>query len=569
MPNKVILIATLGSRDLQFAVESDGRFRRMEIVKDNEGDVFRHLLANADRLRYAPLIRITDRHNEKVCFHKGNLCFEHSHDPVGECAIYPGLLTDVILSMREKDLGDPTTIILLNTNRAGFRMAANEVQVALQLKEPFAAGPILARYFAHTMEGLHLISTYGDISDEEVDQSRLPDGVVGYFDFLRHKEMLDAGESEANNRYFRRIDRLFRALSVSSPGIQQKQVILSTVGGIPQINELVRHSALYHFAKDELFVAAKDEFSEVAQIAQPRRITHPVISLNVRRQAEQLLEKGDFSGAAVLIHEVHSENARPAWVRNVESAADFFNGLAVTSNPETPSYLRALVTPPLPAPGYTAFLVESALLQQHIVRAVALTATFVDNALIEIIRSLDCVLNLDFSRKTIWVDQNAVLPKVFFAPDYGGECLGAPYSNVDVRPNGKAYHYEISQPTISNWIFGLKELLPHWANSLDALLEMNEALRHRDRAQDQTLYELRNRYTHFNYCHQSAEREEDIIRQAVHLQLWNQIGSKPGKNFLTAPLPRQVLQGAGTQQYDAVYTNLIRGLITDMRDGDF
>jgi len=523
---KTLFVATLGNRDLQLILENADSVSRIEIKKDEQFIVNNYLLEHVDELEYwnspeyprlsdVPATQYVSR-NEKI-------------------KIFPGLLAEVFNKIEAEFKCKPTVVILLNTDRKKHN-------------EPFSYGEIISRWVAKILE-MNYIGQITSIPWKE-------NSYTGYFNYLSNDETITQWACTENNMLFKKIERIFSNLSRTG-GFDR--IIISTAGGIPQANEVVRAAAEYYFLKTPLFEIVRDEIKERAEISNKKNVLSLQRELEIKKHVETLIENSDFHGAFAAASVWYDDEKNfPGWLKQLDNLQQFFSGSDISNKVSGALEELSKIMPP----AYISLNADIAIKQNQIYRALALTSTFMDSLLIQFI-DLVQGFKVNVLQKSIKVD-----PKIKI-PDILTNIRNEKYYCMTKSGMPDLYYYRNDRGDFNYWISGLKQLLPEKQKGLTILSQIFDVVSNgkgfpliiEDESRNNP-YGIRNLYNHYGVLQMHPDNSKMIKEYMTQNKIWNTHESNP---FMSAFLVNEALQEIGSGKVLEIYNSTVRKILENMR----
>jgi len=562
MPKDFVLVATIGASDIQVVhgpEGTDGTPRRFRLRRGHERSFHQACLDEEFPVQMLPLQATLSVERAR---------WELGYDPdqrrlssglteedadiveidcasgITLCSPILAELADLLHQRQEQNrLGRARAVLLLTTRRSAGPFAA---------QEPIAAAALLRPCLAQAFQ--------------------IPEPQVQEQVFLKDSEELydedKAGQQHLSCAAARRIDEAILELRQCHPNTR---LIISDVGGLPEVKPVLAASARYRFDQHLQFLRRGET---AGQRAVRRVIIPPSESLTTRYQVSQLIQGGALDAAARLAGAVEAaQQEKEPWRRWLIETVRFLNGdlSTVQGDSRLPwpdeSCMRRLVEQIAAAdPALrVAFRVESALRASDWPAALRESFNFFDISRLARVRK---ELSNRRSRRCIDADGHSFYPKL-------------------VR---KALQHRLPRQWKAKQCIPVSGERGHKANGLTKIVKLFRADRLADVAQLHEMIEplrpLRNREAH------TGLREQDIqeLRRLaeglpapsenlrggldhspshpaeVHEEgpatppLW----STGNPRFLANPAVQAILQKLGVPEPAALYDGLIEAIDHDM-----
>jgi hypothetical protein len=449
MSSNVVAAITIGQRDLQIFAVGTGKPERLSVDVNDLGFLHRAVLekrvvarlwvpdasSRPTELDRGPRVSFRDgrvqappgyRLDRKKELPKGveESSFWFVPEEAGDEPAFwflPGVVGEAL----EEIVGTtrPARIILFHTDRgAGAERSA---------KEPVAAAPLLADWLKKQGFDVRIVCVLGPGEDLHVQ------------DEGRNKSLLPLAAH-----------RIDEALWEAAREIPNSTCDLYTSAGIPEFSQVVQASAQFRFPAVRHRHSSEDRGA--ARI--PTVKFTAVQVLQARKQACQLVRRGEFEAAGVLAAGFASPGEPGNWVRAVRMAASYFRGYQEDAGeqakgspqPLTAAQLRGVIGETKTHSLHVALRAEAALRRRDVLAAASLTATFLDVVMIDAVdstlRKVEGVPCADTNRRGILWD--------------------------DFRPDGRAiYDAAMVVLPVHAWIPRPRRGMD-WSNSVNAWIEM-------------------------------------------------------------------------------------------------
>lgn len=523
-----VLFATVGTNDLQVVVEREGNAVRAEVA--------RGLRAWHEAMLDGRLGYVVDASRVGLSRADGGLTFDAKSTTFSEevvtdgekIVLVPAKLAEVARSLASKYRVRAAVVFATRRERG----------VPKTEGEPVAAGRILSAWLASEFA-----------LKAGVNVGELGDGIAGWVDILRGREQTDGtGRDDAtHDAAVARIDAVVRE---ASRWWKDPSACVSPGGGMGEFKEPLVACVRYRFGHGRAWVEQASQLasggSAVWSSAEPTPT--PMESFRAREHATQLIEAGDFTGAAgVVSHLLGTREA--AWARPVIEVAWYLMGRgALGTVTDARPYLQPLVDGGAPRCLLSAVRAEAALRGGRIPEAIAWTCTFFDAALLDFMEKKLCARrdDLDDLESKITIQPAAMPPPT--SPLWHKGCL------KDLNP-----------PVPSSYRYNTNGKRGEWLGFLGvvALNEYNTALEHPTHGRKPR--QLRNANTHALLLPAEMRRVEDVF---VHAGLWNMAGAGAGGGRLLWPRSpaNKVLEALGVSAPAGLYPGLVEDLRQDLAD---
>lgn len=391
MSDSRVIAITVGQNDLQvLAVDREsGNLCRVPVDKDHIGSVHQALLNGS--LPYRLWVpddpeAVPDEVRERAHYQesgklsfggrpKRQLDFAQAKDlgetgDASEVWLIPPRLCNALQEIRCWT-AEIHRIIFFDTDRRPDKDSADYEQKAT---EPTAVTPLLKSWLQeHAGVAEERIQTVAVLVAEETLLQCDPQGNV---DLLS-----DAAE------------RMNRCLYNTAQEHPQSEAWLYVGGGIPEFRAVAKASAQFYFP-DRVQYRSKPE-KKFKQIKTEMRHT-AVETLQARRRARDLVQKGEFQAAAALAREFLGTKRTPtsSWAWSLQTVARYFQGylddarirhrgLGTSPRPQTFEALMPMLDEKQKQAFHIAMRAEAALRAQDYLFAASLTITFYDVSLFD------------------------------------------------------------------------------------------------------------------------------------------------------------------------------------------
>ena len=407
MSYKVVILAMVGTTDLQCLVEKDGAAFRAVIGGDVRA-FHEAMLRSVDPLPYTVdgsrvhLPAIEEGRDNGVKWVSRSGSFDpKGFQPIredGKLVLVPAKLGEVLEAIRAEKDTQVVAAVLLNTHRIATEDDPPDLQRAVR-NEPVAAGPVLARWCAETLR------LSGGCGQESGDYGM---GRAGWVNYL-HGKMMAEGEGRdfpVSRKAVKAVEDVIRRIYGWDDDFS---VCLSLGGGLPMMKDSVKACA-------EFFFAGRVFNRHAPQLGKPSwarpEDEPPAIaeSYRTRRHVAHLIRQGDFVGAARAGEPFRKDEQERSWVECLEHAADYMAG-GLTRTSGLPPYLTALTVKGLPSSVIVALRVEAALSMGRTPEAVAWTCTLLDAALKDFITQHFSGTKVDWLEETIYFPKGCTPPE--------------------------------------------------------------------------------------------------------------------------------------------------------------
>lgn len=551
--SKTLFIATLGQTDLQLIISDDnGTPFRVEIEKRDMRAIHTLLLNNLSALHFWNDFskgfpeRIPDNRTIEITdnlLQIGDKFIDLEKETV---SIYPVLLAEGLEKIKKRDKKYPTSILLLSTNRDKGK------------NEPFAAGELLAHWIAaHTKQ-----KNIGSICTKN---KMLSNGEVGYYNYLSGDDHLPQGVSHKGNVLLSRtIERCFSALAQRD---SYNTLYLSTVGGMPLVNEVVRAAAEYYFRQSNILYVSRDQETKNTDISSQNTLPLPR-QIEAKKHAETLLMQRDFHGAFAMVSIWYSkESDHPSWLKKIFMLKQFFSGSRLKTQ-TTDVALKKLSN--ISPPSYLALLIESALRQEDVYRATALSSVFMDAVLMHFIKRVNG-WELNRQKRQITIKNVQEIPAVLTEKRKGkfiSKKESDRFSCLLKTKKSAVFSYFTNGGDVPIWIKGLTELLPDATDALKSFEKLFYTIyENRDNDFKQKTgfpspYAIRNHYNHQGILNMDMKIKTTVKQYMDQEGVWKSISTFP---FLDAPICLPILSYTDQESPKQLYKEIISNLIKEMR----
>jgi|GEM_PF-6541593 len=291
-----------------------------------------------------------------------------------------------------------------NSHRHNFHCHSNNLNENIARKEPVAAGKIICHWLAEQLN-LKNIGHFTALLEQPENASNTllqqfkesQNGLALYINFLDGEMALKSqGENTPVNRKgMQRIDDLLFGIARLSPKTNTAKwhCVYSPGGGFPDFKAQISSACHLYFETVELVV--EPEFSkEKLTFADADKYPAPDVSYRSRKQAIQLLQRGDYAGAATIARlvqhqtgiEVSGESNKTAqehynwrWTQVLLDVSHWLQGTlseeqADKIQKDNKHPLHQLVGSKTPYALVVALRIEAALQQNHIQEAIRYTS---------------------------------------------------------------------------------------------------------------------------------------------------------------------------------------------------
>ncbi|HQN73194.1 MAG TPA: hypothetical protein PLB16_07245 [bacterium] len=529
---QTLLIATLGTKDLQIVIEKDGEVFRIEVPKEDIYETHKYLSENIENIEcwnggFMPELLT----KQKVTIDGTILSVSGvSIDPSKtKIKVFPGLLMEGLDLFKEKYRSFPDAVILFNTDRK-------------KQGEPFASGGIVSRWISSYI----CVENAGEISAENIPRKQF----CGFFNFLKGNDEITQWPSNQNNSVFSQIENMFAALSNL---FKFERVLISTAGGIPQANEVIKAATGYYFRKSLISEMARDELKKKTEISNYNTTISVQKLLEIKKNAEILIESGDFHGAFAASSVWYSYSGKkkyPEWIRQLDYLQQFLSGSDIDENAAFALKELSMLSPA----SYIAINIDNELNQNQPYRALALTAAFMDSLLIEFVKMVKG-FEVDVLKRAIKVEKHVKIPEVLTT------FRNSVYYCMTKGDVPGTYFYRNDRGDFEYWIEGLKKLLPEKIQGLDVLTEIFNVVSKgedfpsiiKDLSRNNP-YGIRNLYNHYGILNMRPEKAIEIRKYMTSKKMWDTDSANP---FLDAPLVSSIMNEIGSANAKQLFINVV------------
>jgi len=409
-----------------------------------------------------------------------------------------------------------------------------------------------------------------------------PDAFVPPVPFLRDDEDLYV-EDEAGNQHLlplaaQRIELEMRKAAQAGAQFEDAIVRLHDSGGIPQVSPVLQACARLWFPNRVQYKAPAERGGAGEPVRAGTRVFPPVALIEARRRACDLIARGQFSAARALAEEFAPTDGNPdlPWAVAMDAVASYFEGRFQRARQQAAkikwmgalAHLKSLLHDRWPEALHLALATEAALRSGDLPRAASLSLTFFENAVFDAVDETlarpphtACVnwsttqVNLHDSRlspkeRERLAREMEASPKLcgLAKPFYRGEFDRLPDLKT-LRPTKLSYRMflicAVEDPRLGN------------RPALAAALKAFAAAMYDG---DPSPADFRNVLTHSSVAERDLNAAPQLFCQRG---LWADDG---GLAFLAAPRPQAVLQELGADQAQELYEGLTQGLIDDIRN---
>lgn len=296
----------------------------------------------------------------------------NAHD--AQLVLYFPKVRDMVEVIRREQAGAQLSVVVLNTNRS----LAGETQ-----REPFAAGPLTARFVAQQL-GLSLADGGPGLP------LGLNDGTATWFDILQGGERAETPETEAAV-----LERLNGLIDAFAPGAEDC-IVVSASGGLPQLKAVIERIPATRIGAARVRLLENPEGAREPQL-------RPLVEKWTEREAlrfqcAEALREGDLAAAYGLAR----RRSGLKWAKKVLARVG-----------------PLLELPSNPLPGYPAGCalraarVEAALAMGDVPAAIRYLGVFLEAAVWEILERSTAVTNalsVDASSEQLTLHPGRALP---------------------------------------------------------------------------------------------------------------------------------------------------------------
>jgi hypothetical protein len=588
---KIVLFISAGRTDLKLLSAEHDRYCAIEIANHNVRSFHRWLLEHPERyviehqedqsmpLYQKPLrnlsaaVEVGHGGDLKVFLEKQGIA---SSDELGvmidhdeRFIVVPVKLGRIIADLQHRQREGEYEIvaaIVFNTQR--------DDQCHFARDEPFACGPVLARWLAECFEL------------EMSDTQQPKPGRSTWINLLQGNEAQELDDNTINPSA---VNRLASALAyfADDPAIH---AVLCGIGGIPRFKTLIRDTTFFYF--DTRCLLAED--SENQQINERRVSVKPVGNLHItpeqsfalRASVAKLIAAGDFLGAEAAVRHVEDPQHLP-WVLPIRTVADWFRGLkpdySGIENQTLKDLLHRLVTSKVRCL-LPALRTEAALQGRRYVEAINSTTVFADAAKWDgIERCLNDwgeVQRLDEFERCVEFIGKPKIPEFVLANANGNKAAQSALSKAKPKDISKFGYRppkfgDLINPPPENSAtnrqykidtMGTCEDIWLKAINLGSLTGINNSLNRPDKKNQRTPYHYRNINTHGVL---SADELRQAVGAFVAAGLWKaQRDTDPINSlyFLSGSQVCDVLKSLGEARANDIYRNMVKGLLDNLKN---
>lgn len=576
MPQDLVVVATLGQRDLQGLVMLDGDLYKTSVKP--VGAFHQALLHQELRYRFwlpeSPDSGVKER--DVAVWKEGQLQFEQGGRAFPQYRLataadlgvavdgkkpdlwlIPGLLWKYLLELKQELQQGRVTLrrfLLLYTDRGEAGTWAET--------EPRAAAPLLRDWLQGWLPGVsqgvieavaYLIGNEDMYVKDQTDSQFLRPAVATRID----EKLWEDGK--------------FRG----------SQVRLHDSGGIPAVSDMLRSLARFRFGPDKIQYRPPVEPGRQPQPLEvlPGRPVTAVENLEARRRACDLVRRGEFQAAKVLADEFAESTNSPAtrWGRCVAAVARYFQGYMTDARDwatqltctHTGAGLQALLADRWPQSLHVAMRAQAALIAQDFLSAASLTVTFLDVALLDAVDAALRLLDTPDKPCVDWasrqIDRSHFRPTesqlrhcagtvrttVAWLPSFNDADLGA-----WVRWSHLRAHQLWQEYTLSRAICDVGKC-PDLAQALETL---SEGL-HKPTNRGNIPANFRNIIIHSLPSQEEIQRTVDLFASRF---LWHREAGQPMSFLDSRARPAAVLTALGVGYAQQLHQQLIDGLVGDI-----